>query len=212
MGKNYQGINGNFSGKIGPTVGRQSKGRTITAIYQPIVKNPRTVKQETNRAKFALVVDALHGLAGWAKQMCKNLTKYGNGYSNLLKINMDGDVIGGSYPNFEFLANKAELSRGILGSGYSPTAVVDSQTLNASWTDDTDNIINLSTDRANLAVYNAARKQWLYNFTAGTRSDRQSSMNLPTAWSGDSIDVYIAFSRPDFSEVSNSVYLGNLSI
>jgi len=212
MGKNYQGINGNFSGKIGPTVGRQSKGRTITAIYQPIVKNPRTTKQESNRAKFALVVDVMHGLAGWARNFCKGITKFGTGYSNLLKINMDGDVVAGSYPNFEFLYNKAELSRGILGCGYSPSAVIDSGVLGASWTDDTDGVINLSTDKASLAVYNSAKKQWLYNYTSGTRSERQCSMNLPTAWNGDSIDIWIAFSRPDFSEVSNSQYLGNMSI
>lgn len=209
MGKNYQGINGNFSGKIGPTVGRQSKGRTITAIYQPIVKNPRTTKQESNRAKFALVVAVMHGLAGWAKKMCKGITKYGTGYSNLLKINMDGDAISGNYPDFEFLYAKAELSRGILSSGGAPAVVMDSNAANFSWSDDTDSIINFATDVASVAVFNSAKKQWLYVLGAAPRSERQYVMNLPSSWAGDNVDSYIAFSRPDFSEVSNSVYLGN---
>lgn len=210
MGKNYQGINGNFSGKIGPTVGRQSKGRTITAIYQPIVKNPRTVKQETNRAKFALVVNVLHGLAGWASKMCKGITKYGTGYSNLLKINMDGDVIGGNYPDIEFLYNKAELSRGILGQGGTPSAVSDAGTIQFSWSDDTDGIINLATDVASVAVYNLSKEQWLYVLGAAPRSERQYVMNIPAMWNGDNVECYVAFSRPDFSEVSNSHFAGDV--
>lgn len=215
MGKNYQGINGNFSGKIGPTVGRISKGRTITAIYQPIVKNPDTQKQQQVRSRFLLVVQFLRLFAGWAKEMCKGLSRYGSTWNGLLGINMeDGNLecIAGTYPNYEVDPSKVELCRGDLELPYNPSAFADSNVLKVSWTDNSGSGQAKIGDKACIAAYNSAKDALVYSLAAGEREQNLGSLTLPTAWSGDNVDVFFAMRSADGTLVSNSVYLGSVSI
>lgn len=212
MGKNYQGINGNFSGKIGPTVGRVKNGRTITAIYQPIVANPRTTKQTNNRNWFSGVVKHVRVFIGWAQVMCKKEFQYGTAWSNLLKIVFGSPIKGGTADNPEILWNKMLISKGGVALPYSPSGVIDSQMFNVSWTDNSGEGGALADDVACLAVYNSAKNAAVYNTNAGNREDRQGQLTLPSSWAGDSVDTWIAFRRADNSEQSDSVYLGNFSI
>lgn len=50
-----QGITGGLSGKMGSAVFRQRGGQTIATQYQPIVKNPNSVGQQAQRARFKLM-------------------------------------------------------------------------------------------------------------------------------------------------------------
>ena len=50
-----QGITGKLSGKMGSAVFRVREGQQIVAQYNPIVKNPNTEGQQSQRAKFKLV-------------------------------------------------------------------------------------------------------------------------------------------------------------
>lgn len=50
-----QGISGGMSGKTGSFTYRQSRGETIVSQYQPVVKNPNTEGQQTQRARFKLM-------------------------------------------------------------------------------------------------------------------------------------------------------------
>lgn len=213
MGKNYQGINGNWSGKIGPTVGRMKNGRTITAVYNPNVQNPKTAKQTKARKYFSIIAQTFRTMSGWADIMTKGLRKYGTAWSNLLFINMDYDnTIGGSAPNYSVRYDNLELSRGNLLNGQSPNAVVEGSTLTVNWTDNTDNLAAFATDIACIAVYNSVKQQWAYTLNGGNRSTRTGTLTMPTAWSGDSVDVYISFRKFEDDVVSPSVYVGNFSI
>lgn len=213
MGKNYQGINGNWSGKIGPTIGRQKNGRTITAIYQPIVQNPKTAKQIKARKYFSIITETFRTMGGWADVMTKGLRKYGTAWSNLLFINMDyANTIGGSAPDYEVKYDKLELSRGNLLMATNPNGVIDSNALSVSWTDNTDNLSAFENDIACLAVHNSVKGLWLYSLTTGDRKNRQASLTLPSAWSGDNVDCYISFRKKEGDMVSPSHYLGNFSL
>lgn len=213
MGKNYQGINGNWSGKIGPTIGRQKNGRTITAIYQPIVQNPKTAKQIKARKYFSIITETFRTMGGWADVMTKGLRKYGTAWSNLLFINMDyANTIGGSAPDYSVLYDHLELSRGNLLMAASPNAVIDSNALVVSWNDNTDDLAAFSNDIACLAVHNSVKGQWIYTLSGGDRKNREARLTLPSIWSGDSVDCYISFRKKEGDMVSPSEYLGNLSI
>lgn len=62
------GLVGGLSGKMGNAVFRQRNGQQIVAQYQPIVRNPRSANQSSQRARFklmsqlaAVVADGLGG-------------------------------------------------------------------------------------------------------------------------------------------------------
>lgn len=50
-----QGITGKLSGKMGSAVFRVRTGQQVVTQYNPIVKNPNTAGQQTQRAKFKLM-------------------------------------------------------------------------------------------------------------------------------------------------------------
>lgn len=50
-----QGITGKLSGKMGAAVFRVREGQQVVTQYNPIVKNPNTAGQQTQRAKFKLM-------------------------------------------------------------------------------------------------------------------------------------------------------------
>lgn len=50
-----QGITGKLSGKMGAAVFRVREGQQVVTQYNPIVKNPNTASQQTQRAKFKLM-------------------------------------------------------------------------------------------------------------------------------------------------------------
>lgn len=212
MGKSYQGIHGNYLGKVGNVVARQKDNRVILSIYVPHPQNPRTTKQTQVRNKFSILSRFASHFEGWAKVMCKGLYPYGTYYSNLLKMNPMADVIGGTYPSFEILFNKYKMSKGMLQQAESPSAVIDSQVLSVSWNDNSGMENAEATDQACVVVYNSVKSQSIYNLSGGARSTRQATVTLPTAWSGDSVDVWMSMRSATNEDVSDSVYLGNFSI
>lgn len=50
-----QGITGKLSGKMGSAVFRVREGQQVVTQYNPIVKNPNTAGQQSQRAKFKLM-------------------------------------------------------------------------------------------------------------------------------------------------------------
>lgn len=212
MGKSYQGIHGNYLGKVGNVVARQKDNRVILSIYVPHPANPRTTKQTTVRAKFGILSQFASHFEGWAKVMCKGVYQYGTYYSNLLKMNPMADVITGTYPSFTILFNKYKMSKGALEQVESPSAVYDSQIMSVSWNDNSGMENAEATDQACIIVFNSVKNQAIYNLSAGARSTRQGTVTIPTAWSGDSVDVWMSVRSTTNEMVSDSVYLGNFGV
>lgn len=212
MGKNSQGINGNWKGKVGNNVGRISHGRTIISIYQADVRNPRTTKQQRQRGIFTLMVQSLNAFAGWAGEMMKGLTPYGTGWSNLIHFAFEDGVLGGTFPNWEIQWDKLMLSKGTLPLPYSPDAAVENGTLTVGWTDNSDMSGCSPNDVSCLLAYNPLKDQTVYTLASGTRSQRTATLTMPSAWSGDNVEVYFCMKSADGSNQSESVYLGNFSL
>lgn len=213
MGKSYQGIHGNYQGKVGNVVAREKDGRTILSIYVRHPQNPRTAKQTAVRDKFRVLSQFCSCFEGWAKIMCKGLYEYGNYYSNLIKLNPFTDVVGGVAPGYEILLNKVRMSKGMVSLGEEMTASAEAEVISVLWNDNTDGEDALANDECCIVVYNSVKDKAVYVTTgAGTRSQRQATITCPSAWSGDSVDVWGCFRRNDGSAVGDSVYLGNMSL
>lgn len=84
-----QGISGGLSGKTGSFTYRQSRGQTIVSQYQPVVKNPNTEGQQTQRAKFKLmsqlaaIMAAGFGTMGVTKRPAKQTPTQRNAFMQL---------------------------------------------------------------------------------------------------------------------------------
>lgn len=200
-----------FSGQLGSTVGYAKYGENFERLLgqSKNPKNPKTEKQLRVRVKFKMLSQFANRISGFLKTGFKSSTMPAT--SAFFKRNYD-DAFGGNYPEFELLYNKLLVSTGSLELPYSPSAVIDSQICNVSWTDNSGIGFALGSDQAMILVYNSAKGQAIYTLEGGSRTDRQAALTLPTAWAGDSVDIWMAMNQPENNRKSNSVYLGNFSI
>ena len=197
-----------FVGKVGNAVGMKGENGIPSARIWVKPSNPRTPKQMQQRTKMALMAQFCSRIGGFLRAGFNDSRHW---FAKAVKTNIH-DVIGGTYPAYELLYNKFLVSNGLLELPYSPSAVIDSQSLNVSWTDNSGIGFATGSDDAMLLVYNSAKGQAVYRLDAGKREDRQGAITLPTAWSGDSVDVWMAMRSSDTTRTSESVYLGNFSI
>lgn len=207
MAKNYQGILGNFSGKVGNVVGRVRGDRTVIAVYQPEVGNPQTTSQQTQRQKLTVATEFLKGIAPVVKKSMRSLTQYGTGWSASIR-HILMYAITGTYPNQEVQASDVLIANGNVDLPYSPSKSADGTTLSLTWADNSGLGNALATDIICAAVRDGDKNQWVYNENVGVRSDRNGTLSLPTAWSGDDVDVYL-YVRRGYSDFSKSTWLGS---
>lgn len=208
MGKSYQGIHGNWSGKVGNVVGRMRNNRTILAIYQPEVANPQTPAQMANRARFSLVSNFISVVLSAVKIGFNELKGLGSAFSAAVKENFT-DLVTGSYPSLTLDAAKAVVSKGTLDNAYAMSATVDAGEVEVTWSDNSGIGNALATDNVNIVIYNEDLNQAVFDLKSLLRETRTASISLPSAWDGDKIYIYAFASRSGM--VSDTLFLGQFT-
>lgn len=214
MGKIFAGPWANFQGKVGNVVGRISQGRTVLSVYQPIVRNPKTPNQLKARQKFSLVTSGLSPMTGFLRVGFHFLDGYktGNSFSAAVGYNIDHGAVAGTYPNQEFDYSKAILAEGSIDLPYSPSCTVDGTVATITWADNSGLGNAEATDKVMLCVLNADKGQAVYNIELADRNERNATFSLPTAWSGDTVNVWLAMRRESTQECSKSTHLGAMPL
>lgn len=214
MGKSSQGVFGHWSGKVGNVVGRVRQGQNIYAIYQPNVANPRTASQMATRNKFTLITKFGSQVLAALQVGFADLDgyKHGTPLSSFIGYNLKNpNVIVDNQGVLELQYSYVMLSQGSVELPLSPSATLDSNTVNVTWTDNSGTGKAEETDKAYLCVYNPAKKSALFAYVAA-RSARNGSMTLPAAWNGDSVEAWFFMSKADGKPCSPSTYLGSLNL
>ena len=102
-----------FSGKLGSTVGYLKYGENFERLLgksrEP--KNPKTQKQLSVRLKFAILNEFLNRISGFIEKPFKSSIMPAR--SACFKANY-AEAFGGTYPEFELLYNKFQVSKGSL--------------------------------------------------------------------------------------------------
>lgn len=214
MAKQYGGVFANWYGRVGNVVGRIRQGRTIMSIYQPNVANPKTPAQLAQREKFSLLAEFLSAVSGFLSVGFHNLDGYetGNYYSAAIGYNMKRDsVFVGQYPNTTLDNTKIMISNGNVDLPYQPSATADGTTLALTWADNSGMGNALASDKVMICAYDKDKKQSVFSVDLADRNERNGQLALPSAWSGDTIDVYLAMYR-DRGVCSDSAHIAVLSL
>ena len=209
MGKISQGILGGLSGKVGNVIGGNWKGIDYLRIKPSSVANPRTVGQVNQRNKFSATIQFLQPNKGFLnigyKAFAVKKTAFNSAMSYIL-----GNAITGTAPNFSIDYSLALLSRGSLSTALNGS--VDLSTANQvtfNWDDNSADGNANTTDKAMVLAYNAEKKESIYLLDGATRTTTSQVLSLPTSYTGDTIQLFMAFVSDNGSIVSNSVYLGS---
>lgn len=128
-----QGISGGLSGKTGSYTFRQSRGQTIVSQYQPIVKNPNTQGQQSQRAKFKLMSQLAaimapgFGTMGVTKRPGKQAPTQRNAFIQLnmplAEVSSDNETVVAKIPMEQLKLTNSNRYYGIMSVESSTTSV-----------------------------------------------------------------------------------------
>ncbi len=214
MGKISQGVLGGFSGKVGNVVGGSWKGIDYMRIKPASVANPRTAAQVDQRSKFSIVLNFLQPLSEFLRVGFKLYANKMTQFNSAMSYNLNHAVTG-AYPNFSIDYSNALVSRGQLNGAMGVAATsTNPASVDFTWTDNSSPGTSKakSTDKALLLVYNITKDVAIYNLAGNSRDMGSQTIDVPTDFSGDDVETFMAFISEDGSQVSNSVYTGSVTI
>lgn len=212
MGKINQGILGGFSGKVGNVIGGNWKGIDYMRVKPANVANPQTEGQVNQRIKFSTVLQFLQPLKDFIKVGYKNyaikMTQFNSAMSYILK-----NAVIGTYPNFTIDYANALISRGSL-AGVLNGAVASSAVgaVEFTWGDNTSESNASATDKVMILAYNSTKGEAVFVTGGAARSVGSQTLTVPDDFSGDSVKCFIAFLSEDGLTVSNSKYVGAVTV
>ena len=211
MGTIKQGILGGFSGKVGTVVGSSWKGLSYMRGQAQSVKNPRTAKQMAQRDKFALALSFIRPIQSFIKVGFKTYAVHQSEFNAAMSYTLK-NAIKGTYPSFTIDFAQAMVSRGSLAKPLNIQKQNNDNEIAVSWQDNSGTANALDTDFAMLMAYNADKQEAVYDMTSTCRGDEGSSLRYPSDWVGDTVHVYLAFVSEDGTLVSDSEYVGSMTI
>jgi len=212
MGKYKKGILGPFRGIIGTVIGSIWNGiQYMRSLPEQSGKNPST-EQLNIRFRFSLIgsfvkVMQNHIAVGY-QSFTNGMTPANAAMGYHLK-----NAVTGIAPDYEIDFAKVVLSVGKLNEANKskavPTANVE---INCEWEASSSTEYNDKLDLATIVVYHPERNIVVSAKGVAPRSALKYKMTLPFDFAGDEVHCWIYFVSPTGKSVSNSSYLGKLTV
>ncbi len=213
MGKYTQGILGAFSGKIGTVVGASWRGiKYMRSLAAKRGNANATDKQLEQQARFALITGFLNPVKPLLEIGFKNYAVGKTGYNSAHSYNLK-NALTGMTPNLEIDYSMVLVSRGDLPQtkDVAATSTTAGQ-LDFVWTDNTGKGKAKATDKLMVVLFCPELAEATYSIGDALRSDAGLAYEVDADFSGETVEVYTAWLSEDGKEVSNSKYVGSITI
>jgi hypothetical protein len=208
MGTYYDGILGQFRGKVGSVIGSKWKGISyMRSKGSPRSSNfsERQLEQQARFSKAIRFMQPLHSLLkiGYRSQG-HNSTALNCAIRDVLR-----DVITGAYPDLTLNYAGFRMAKGTLSTANDPLVTPENGELVFRWSRRVDQADGKESDVALLLALGETGEP-AYSLGNYTRADGAGVVRIPVVPSGTVIHCYIAMVASDSQLVSNSYYLGTV--
>ncbi len=206
------GILGGFSGTVGTVVGGNWRGiDTLRAVAKPR-KGGSTQSQINQQIKFALVTKFLSSKQDLLEISFKGFANGMTGTNSAVSHNVMNAITGVS-PNYSIDYSKVLVSRGSLLSPEKAVAAAGAAgTVAFTWLNNTANSKrSAADDKAILVAYCEATNISVYTLAGAGRSVAADTLAVP-AFSGKTVQTWMAFISADGARISNSVFAGQVNV
>ena len=207
-----KGILGGVAGKVGNVVGGNWKGIDYLRSMPASVANPKTVKQQTQRAKFTATLNFLKPLTGLLPIGFKNYANGMTAFNVAMSYNVK-NAITGVFPAFTVNYPVTQISRGNL-TGASTPAVASTVARNVvyTWQNNAGTGNALATDTAILVTFFPTLNEAVYQVTNIARSAATATLTVPAKYSKVLAHCWIIFQTADGQLQANSNYIGTVTV
>lgn len=212
MGTYRKGILGAFFGKVGTVVGSTWNGIDYMRSLPRRSGKAATDAQLEQRVKLAMAAGFLGPVSSLVNTGFKSVAVNQSGF-NVATSLLISEAISGTYPNFLIDYPKVLISKGNLTGPWNvQISSAAPSALDINWTDNTGSGTAKGTDKAVVMIYNPVQSQYVFTLEGSQRSAAGDVLALPADFSGDTVEVWIAFISADKKTISTSIYAGNAVI
>lgn len=212
MGTISQGITGGFSGKVGTVIGSSWNGMDIMRGLPTQMVNPRTERQQNQRAKVALIVQFLSPLKEILREGFKKRGQRMSAFNAAMSYNLTHAVTGIS-PDVEIDYSKVMLSQGILPAALNPEVISPAPgQVEFTWEDNSSELGAMPGDRAVLVVIDPERGKVVTEMGGNLRSQGSQVVTLLPGFEGVEVQCYIAFQNASQTVISDSSWAGGVMV
>lgn len=211
MGRIFGGVTGTVKRKVANVVFYAKGGRNYVRAKASSYKDKNSTAQQNYRSRMSQIVALSRLIIGAIRSSFSNRLKHLSGFNAFTKANLNDLVFGVGTAVMDFSA--VIISKGVklIASGVSATLTALSTTLVVTWLDNSNGTTGLSTDLAQLVVYNETTNEAVTVDTIATRSSGTATIaTMPDTWiTGNVIHLWVYFRSADGAlkfETSDSSY------
>ena len=208
MGTIKKGILGGFSGTVGTVVGATWRGMDVIRSRPKSSGGKPTPLQLMQRAKFALAIKFQNSLRSMQSRL------YGENAGVKSRVNLAASYLLREVVDYEndqavLRMEKVIVTKGSLTGFQNLTiAAAPAQTLNFTWTDNSNQMLAKPTDIFCTAVYEAESGEFEIKEGPEARDTGNATVVLPELWAGKTVHVYAFLQTAEQDAACNSFYLG----
>lgn len=201
-----------LSGTLRDRVYSSWNGISYSRSKPASIKNPRTLGQLTQRAKFCVVIKFLQPLKEFISIGLRLKAKHMSAFNYAMSFVYKNALIG-DYPDFRIDYSKALLSKGILAEAIEPkiTLTADHE-IEFTWQVNPWEANCYRDDKAMIVVYNIEKQEAVVMTNGNPRESMCQLVSLPDSFEGDQVVCYLAFQDYYGKNASDSQFLGYLKI
>lgn len=210
MAKYKTGILGPFRGTVGTITGSKWKGIDYMRSRSGPNKSSSPA-QQVQRAKFSLVIKFLSSMRSLLNSCFTENSGRMTGSNSALGYTLQHAVTG-AYPNLAIDYSQALVTRGNLPNADNiVAAAVAGNNIHFTWTNNAGRGIATGNDRSILVAYSKNLNKAIYTMQGAVRSAETATLSVP-AFTGERVQVWLAFISESGKAVADSFYAGELTI
>lgn len=212
MGKYKNGVNGQFSGKVGNVVGVTRYGEDYIRSVPELRVDKPSEKQIRQRNIMSMISSWLKPIkfiiAVGFKVFKGSKTPINQVFSLIFKeaLIVNGNEISIDYKHV--VLSKGEL---LVSFVFEILALIDS-ILQIKWQNFNASIYNKADDKATFVVYNPAKEKFVSFVGIADREAEQADLKLPAEFTGDTVHCWMQYVDTIGDKVSTSTYLGEVVV
>ncbi len=212
MGTYNKGILGAFSGKVGPVVGANWRGKDILRSLPKKSKRQPTETQLLQRLKFSTVAAFLTPL----KPVISRYFGVNTGALSKMNHATSYHIKGALVPagdTFVMDYSKVLIGKGDLVGFQSPViAAQPGGILRFEWTDNSGRGNAAATDRVIVVAYQPDNHWYEFTLDAGSRDAAEAVFTLPAYMTGTEIQCWISLASETGKRYATSTYMGAVMV
>lgn len=208
MAEIKKGVLGGFSGKVGPIVGVNWRGKNIIRSLPAASKKPPTENQLNQRFKFRAVANFLQPLQGIISKYYGNKTEL-KSRNNLAVSYMLKNAVSIDDYVAQILYDQVVITKGdLLGFQLLNLDTTSADEFDLTWEVNSPQVNSSPTDLVNFVGYCASNNTYLIHQEIATRETQMATISLPPGMTGKEIEVWMYLNDEKQTQASTSFYVG----